>query len=161
MSQSASHTVGTLARPNALKPVLEPLDVAVVDFCNAENIKPHTFVTVRRITSLLMLAVCAFGCRTNQTSLSNVSQTPVATPVATPRAYGVTRKAYDTMKEGMTKDRCDEIIGFSGEIYKTYRYPAGSGLGSGGYFVRWRKGSSEIAAQFLYTSNAMKTKCPL
>jgi len=50
--------------------------------------------------------------------------------------------------DGMTKEQCDEIVGFSGEIYKSYKYAEGSGLGAGGYFVRWKKGSSEISAQF-------------
>lgn len=52
------------------------------------------------------------------------------------------------MTEGLTKVRCDEIVGFSGTIYKEYKYPAGSAMGAGGYFVSWKTGNAEIAAQF-------------
>jgi hypothetical protein len=56
----------------------------------------------------------------------------------------------------MTKSQCDEIVGFSGEIYKKYQYAAGSGLGTGGFFVRWKKGEAEISAQFDNGSLTMK-----
>lgn len=81
-----------------------------------------------------------------------------AAPVATKEtvSYGVTRKAYNMMTEGMTKAQCDEIVGFSGAIYKEYQYAAGSGLGKGGYFVSWKTGNAEIAAQFDNGSLIMK-----
>lgn len=92
---------------------------------------------------------------TTSSSVSSPTTTPA--PVATKKTvHGVTRKAYGMMADGMTKAQCDEIVGFSGEIYKSYQYAAGSRLGAGGYFVRWKKGNSEISAQFDNGSLTMK-----
>jgi hypothetical protein len=71
-------------------------------------------------------------------------------------SYGVTQKAVVMMTQGMTKAQCDEIVGFSGETYKRYQYQAGSGLGAGGYFVKWKQGEAEISAQFDNGSLIMK-----
>lgn len=127
-------------------------------------------ITVCKFVGLAM-SVTMTGCQNaNQSQQSSkIPQVPVATssptssPTSTPvhvatkdTAYGVTRKAYDMMADGMTKTQCDEIVGFSGEIYKSYQYAAGSGLGKGGNFVRWKKENAEIAAQFDDDSLTMK-----
>ena len=123
--------------------------------------------TICMLVALAMLTAAASCRNANQvqqsspmpTATSSPASYPIytPTPVATKKAgYGVTRKAYEMMADGMTKTQCDEIVGFNGEIYKRYQYAAGSGLGTGGYFVRWRKGSAEISAQFDNESLTMK-----
>jgi hypothetical protein len=109
------------------------------------------------MAAALAMLTAMVGCQVQQTPpMPTTSLSPVSSPTSAPVSYGVTRKAFNMMTEGMTKAQCDEIVGFSGETYKRYEYPAGSGLGTGGYFASWKKGNAEISAQFDNGSLIMK-----
>jgi hypothetical protein len=160
----------SLNRPAALAKIeenREPAPAPISGYTASFPGNRVVFVGVGAIIVMgLMLIVAAIALnepKTQSTGIANQA-TPVFSPstsTSTPNSnglkksdppktisHGVTRKAYDLMREGMTKAQCDEIVGFSGKIYKTYHYAAGSGLGTGGYFVSWKKGHAEIAVQF-------------